>query len=166
MERFEARWPVGTRERLAYAILLYTGLRRGDAARLGRQHVRGESLEIRTEKTGTIVIIPVLPELAEAISKTKTGDLAFIGKSDGAPMSKESFGNWFRTACEAAGVPGSAHGLRKSGATRAANNGATVAQLEAIFGWSGGKMASLYTRTADRKRLAREGMDKLSRSIR
>jgi hypothetical protein len=37
----------------------------------------------------------------------------------------------------------SAHGVRKFGATRAANNGATVAELEAIFGWIGGRMASL-----------------------
>lgn len=36
IERFEVRWPIGSRERLALAILLYTGLRRGDAARLGR----------------------------------------------------------------------------------------------------------------------------------
>jgi hypothetical protein len=46
-------------------------------------------------------------------------------------------------------------------ATRAANAGATVAQLEAIFGWSGGRMASLYTRSADRRRLAMEAMHKL-----
>ena len=66
--------------------------------------------------------------------------------------------------CRAAGVPGSAHGLRKIAATRAANAGATVAQLEAIFGWSGGRMASLYTRAADRRRLAIEGMHKLANS--
>jgi len=41
----------------------------------------------------------------------------------------------FKDACKAAGVPGSAHGVRKIAATRAANHGATVAQLEAIFGW-------------------------------
>jgi hypothetical protein len=57
---------------------------------------------------------------------------------------------------------GSAHGVRKIAATRAANAGATVAQLEAIFGWRGGTMASLYTRTADRRRLALESMHKLS----
>jgi integrase len=78
-------------------------------------------------------------------------------------MTKESFGNWFRDACKAADVAGSAHGLRKAGATRAANNGATVAQLEAIFGWSGGGIASLYTRQADRTRLAKEVMGKLSK---
>jgi integrase len=41
-------------------------------------------------------------------------------------MVKESFGAWFREACKSAGVPGSAHGLRKAGATRAAENGATT----------------------------------------
>ena len=76
-------------------------------------------------------------------------------------MTKESFGNLFRDACKAAGVPGSAHGVRKIAATRAANHGATVAQLEAIFGWCGGTMASLYTRSADRERLAIEAMHKL-----
>ena len=59
-------------------------------------------------------------------------------------------------------VYGSAHGVRKIAATRAANAGATVAQLEAIFGWQGGAMASLYTRAADRRRLAFEAMHKLT----
>jgi integrase len=161
--RFEERWQIGTRERLALAVLLYTGLRRGDAAMVGRQHVRDGTITFRTAKTGQQITIPVLPELAAIINATKTGDLAFIATERGGPMTKESFGNWFRGACKAAGVPGSAHGLRKAGATRAANNGATVAQLEAIYGWTGGRMASLYTRSADRVRLAREAMGKLAK---
>jgi hypothetical protein len=32
---FEARWPIGTRERLAFALLLYTGARRGDLIKFG-----------------------------------------------------------------------------------------------------------------------------------
>lgn len=163
ISKFDMRWPVGTRERLAVSILLYTGLRRGDAAVLGRQHIRDGVISFRTAKTGQQVTIPLLPQLAEIINATKTGDLAFIAKSDGCPMGKGSFGAWFRSACKAAGVPGSAHGLRKAGATRAANNGATEAELEAIFGWRGGRMASLYTRSADRARLAKEAMRKLSR---
>ena len=160
---FEQKWIIGTRERLAFAILLYTGLRRGDASRLGRQHLRNNVLFLRTEKTGREVVIPILPELASIIEATPTGSLAFIATKDGRPMSKFGFGNWFREACKAAGVPGAAHGLRKAGATRAANNGATEAQLEAIFGWSGGKMASLYTRKANRERLAAQAMVKLSK---
>jgi integrase len=67
-------------------------------------------------------------------------------------------------ACRAAGINKSAHGIRKAAATRAANNGATVATLEAIFGWEGGQMAALYTRAADRRRLAAEHMEKLSKT--
>ncbi len=47
-------------------------------------------------------------------------------------------------------------GLRKAGATRAAERGASERQLMAIFGWSTGKMAQHYTRSADRKRLAHD----------
>jgi integrase len=160
---FEAKWPMGTRERLALAILLYTGLRRGDAAALGPGHVVDGVIVVKTEKTGIEVTIPMLPELAAAIDATKTGKESFIVSRTGGPMSKEGFGNWFKDACKAAGVPGSAHGLRKAGATRAANNGATVAQLEAIFGWRGGRMASKYTETADRIRLAKEAISKLQK---
>jgi integrase len=90
-------------------------------------------------------------------------DLTFITGENGHPLTKESFGNLFRKACRVARLKDrSAHGLRKAAATRAANAGATVAELEAIFGWSGGRMASLYTRSADRRRLARAAMHKLS----
>ena len=163
VKAYEARWPLGTRERVWLAVLLYTGLRRGDAVRLGHQHVRDGIATIRTEKSqGSIeVAIPLLAPLLEALQAGPTGDLAFICGAYGRPLTKESFGNLFRKACNAAGVRKSAHGVRKIGATRAANNGATVAELEAIFGWTGGNMASLYTRAADRRRLAQEAISKL-----
>jgi integrase len=152
---YEARWPHGTWERVAFDVLLYTGLRRGDAVRLGRPHVKNGAAIIRTEKTGQLVTIPILPPLQASQDAGPIGELTFIAGERGRPMKKESFGTWFRKACEKAGVPGSAHGLRKAGATRAADNGATEAQLEALFGWRGGGMASLYTREANRAKLAR-----------
>jgi integrase len=144
-------------------VLLYTGLRRGDAVRFGRQHIRNNIGKIKTEKSGYTVevTLPILPVLADTLAAGPCGDLTFIAGESGRPLTKEAFGNLFRAACRAAGVPGSAHGVRKIAATRAANRGATVAQLEAIFGWSGGTMASLYTRSADRERLAIEAMHKL-----
>jgi integrase len=163
LARYEARWQLGTKERVWLAVLLYTGLRRGDAVKIGKQHVRNGVMMIRTEKSqGQIdVTIPVLPELEEALRTGPVGELAFICGDRGGPLTKESFGNMFSEACRAAGIRKSAHGVRKAGATRAANNGATVAQLEAIFGWVGGRMASHYTRSADRARLAREAIGKL-----
>jgi integrase len=142
--------------------MLYTGLRRGDAVRLGRQHVKDGIAPLKTEKSQFTVevTLPILPALARTLQAGPCGDLTFITGAGCKPLTKESFGNDFREACRAAGVPGSAHGVRKIAATRAA--GATVAQLEAIFGWTGGNMASLYTRSSDRRRLAREAMHKLA----
>jgi integrase len=161
VDAYEQRWPIGTRQRVWLDVLLYTGLRRGDAVQLGRQHVRDGVASLKTEKTDTPVMLPILPALAASLKAGPCGDLTFIAGENGRPLTKESFGNLFRKACRAAGVPGSAHGLRKVAATRAANNGATVAELEATFGWTGGRMASLYTRAADRKRLAANAMHKL-----
>lgn len=159
---FERRWPVGTRERLAFDLLLYTGLRRGDVAQLGPQHVKDSVITLRTAKTGQVVNLPILKVLARSIAATRSGETAFVITASGRPMVKEAFGNWFRDTCNAAGVKGSAHGLRKLGATRAANNGATEAELEAIFGWRGGGMASLYTREANRRKLATGAMQKMA----
>ena len=162
---FERRWPRGTRERVMFDVFLYTGLRRGDAAVVGKQHVRNGVISIQTEKTGMWVTIPILPELQATLDAGPTGDLAFIANaSNGNPLTKESLGNLFAEACKAAGVLKSAHGLRKAAATNAANHGATVAELEAIFGWAGGQMASLYTRSANRRALSAGAMNKLSRT--
>ena len=64
------------------------------------------------------------------------GDLAFIVGANGKPLTKESFGNLFSVACRAAGVPGSAQGVRKNCGDQGGKGGrgATVAELEAIFG--------------------------------
>jgi integrase len=149
-------------ERVWLAVLLYSGLRRGDAVKLGRQHVRDGVATIRTEKTGTVVTLPILPALDQVLRAGPVGELTFICGERRQPFVKESFGTAFREACRAAGVEKSAHGVRKIGATRAAENGATVPELEALFGWSGGGMASLYTRSADRARLAKSAISKLA----
>ena len=161
---YQRRWSIGTRQRVWLDVLLYTGLRRGDAVRFGRPHVRDGVGRIKTEKSGYTVevTLPILPVLASTLEAGPCGDLTYIAGEKGKPLTKEAFGNAFREACKAAGVPGSAHGVRKIAATTAANAGATVAQLEAIFGWRGGTMASLYTRNADRQRLAIEAMHKLA----
>jgi integrase len=162
---YEKRWPIGTRQRVWLDVLIYTGLRRGDAVRLGRQHVRNGVATIKTEKSGYTVevTLPILPVLSKTLEAGPCGDLTFVAGENGHPLTKESFGNLFRKACRAAGLhERSAHGLRKAAATRAANEGATVAELEAIFGWQGGTMAALYTRAADRRRLAEGAMHKLA----
>ena len=158
---YERRWKRGSRERLWLRVLLYTGLRRGDAALLGRQHVKDGWAAMKTEKTKTVVYFPIFDELAEAIQDGPTGDLTFIVGEKGRPFVKEAFGNAFREACMAAGVTKRAHGLRKLAATRAAEKGLTIPEMNAMFGWEGTAMAMKYTKAAERRRLARAGAEKI-----
>ena len=72
----------------------------------------------------------------------------------GKPHSAKAFGNWFKKRCREAGVEDlSAHGLRKLGAQRCAEAGATEHQLMALFGWTNTQQAAVYTRKANRIRL-------------
>jgi integrase len=103
-EAYDKRWPLGTRERVWRDVLMYTGLRRGDAVRVGRQHVGDEvrpdgsivkMITLRTEKSqgGMVVSIPILPILQKTLDAGPIGDLAFICGKSGKPLTKESFGN-------------------------------------------------------------------------
>lgn len=158
VKRFQTRWPLGTRERLAMDLLLYTGLRRGDIVQIGRQHVRNGVIKYRATKNGVEIVLPMLPVLQATIDAGPTGDLAYLVTTRNTPWKKESFGTWFREACIEAKVPGRAHGLRKAGATFAAENGASDQQLMAIFGWTNAEQAGVYTRTANRAKMAAMGV--------
>jgi integrase len=80
-----------SKERVWIGVLLYTGFRRGDAVRIGRQHVRNGVATLRTEKNDTAVTIPILPVLAEILRAGPCADLAFICGERHKPLKKESF---------------------------------------------------------------------------
>ncbi|WP_126603130.1 tyrosine-type recombinase/integrase [Bartonella vinsonii] len=166
VEKYYHHWSHGTHERVWIDVLLYTGLRRGDAVLIGWKDVKDNIIHLKTEKSKfqTNVFLPILPELAETLKIGPIGNETFICGKRGNKIPKESFGVLFYNACTKAGIKKSAHGLRKLAATRAANSGATVSQLKALFGWTDDEMASLYTKSADRKKLALEAIKKLQKS--
>ncbi len=163
VQRFEARHAIGTKARLALALLLYTGQRRSDIIRFGRQHVRNGTITFTQYKgrkrTPKKLTLPILPALQRIIDASPCGEMTFLVNDLKRPFTAAGFGNKFREWCDQAGLRHcSAHGLRKAGATIAANNGATAHQLMAMFGWSTLKMAEEYTRKADQEKLARAAM--------
>lgn len=182
VRQFEERHPVGTKARLALALLLYLGPRRSDVVAFGPQHVRdaedmppelrdvhpGRWLQYtqhknRNRKPVTLTI-PILPELEDVIAASPVGNLVWLATAFGKAHTANGFGTWFRRRCNEAGLPQcSAHGLRKAGATRAAERGATAHQLMAIFGWRTLKEAERYTRAAEQIRLAGSSMHFMSR---
>jgi integrase len=106
----------------------------------------------------------VPPALAAIIKASVTGALTFLVTEYGKPFTAAGFGGWFRARCDEAGLPHcSAHGLRKAGAVRAAENGATAHELMAIFGWLSLKEAERYTAAAHRRRLSRKATEPLGR---
>jgi integrase len=165
--QYEAHHAIGTKARLAFALLLYTGQRRGDVVKLGRPHVQDGLLIIDRGKTEggeeAHLEIPLHPKLAEIIAATPTvGVKTFLVTHFGKPYTAPGFGNWFREICDAAGCPDvSAHGLRKATARRLAEIGCSALQIAAITGHATLKEVSRYTAAADRKRMAREAMAKL-----
>jgi integrase len=168
---YEARHPIGTKARLAFDLLLYTGVRRSDVVRLGPQMERwftetlpnGKTVETQklvfTETKGGSRIVkmhelPILPPLRESIDATLTGHLVYLVTAFGKPHSAKAFGNWFKKRCREAGLDEvSAHGLRKLGPQRCAEAGATEHQLMALFGWTNPQQAAVYTKKANRARL-------------
>ncbi len=159
--QFEARHPVGSKARLALALLLFTGPRRGDVVTFGRQHVKDGWIRFVPRKTryrrSTMLEIPIVPELARILAASLTGELTFLETEYGRAFSAAGFGAWFRKRCDEAGLEHcTAHGLRKAGAAIAAERGATDRQLMALYGWTSSSQATVYTAAADRKKLAGE----------
>ena len=157
---FEARHLIGSRARLAFALLLYTAQRRGDVIRMGRQHIRNGLLSVRQNKTGTALQIPIHPALRAIIDATHGDHLTFLTTSFGKPFSAPGFGNLFRDWCNEAGLPRglSAHGLRKAACRRLAEAGCSANQIMAISGHRSLGEAEKYVRAADQVRLAQAAM--------
>lgn len=153
--KFEAHWSVGTRERLALDLLLYTAQRSGDVRQMGRQHVQDGAILVRQEKTKAFLELPIHPRLKASLDTVASGQMLFLVTQSGVGFTAGGFGNWFRGACRAAGIPDrSAHGLRKSAATRLADAGCTEAQIKAVTGHQTSKEVERYTKARDQRLLA------------
>lgn len=166
IRKFEKRHEIGTKGRLAMALMLYTTGRREDATRLGPQHVHGDRLvytQAKNEHRRPVHMnIPLHPELKRILKATPHGEEAFLVTGYGKPFSVAGFGNWFRDRCNEAGLPQcSAHGLRKATAAKLAENGATPHEIKAITGHTTITEVERYTRAANQKRLADTAMEKL-----
>jgi integrase len=165
--QFAARHPIGTRPYLAMCLLLFTGMRAGDMIRLGSQHVRGDWLAFVPRKTrhvrADVSEKPLLAPLAAAIAAGPVGQVTFLETQYGRRFSDKGIGNAMRDWCDQAALPDcTAHGLRKAGATIAAECGATTPQLMAIYDWSSPAQAEPYIRAANRKRMANDAMPLLT----
>ena len=157
---FRDQFPSGSQARLALELFLGTGAARQDAADLTRANIRGAEIHYSRQKTGQAVVIPILPELGlelERIPPTRLPLLAH-GRPE-RPHTARALGGLFRRWCTEAGLPDHcrSHGLRKAGARRLAEAGATEFQVMAFLGHKTPTEAARYTAAANRTKLAASG---------
>lgn len=162
IEQYYQKHPIGTKARLAFDLLLYTGQRRADVVRMGRQHIRDDALMVKKSKTGTEVDIPLHPALKASLDALPTKNMTILVTEYGKPFAVTGFGNWFRERDNEAGLPMglAAHGLRKAACRRLAEAGCTVPEIMAISGHKNLKEVQTYIAAADQPGLARSALKK------
>jgi integrase len=163
--QYEGHHPIGSKARLAFALLLYTVQRRSDVIRLGPQHVRDGAIHLRGQlrgqkKTGKPMVIPIRSELRAVLDATPHDHLTFLVTKTGQPYAASDFSKQFAAWRGAAGLPPNcrAHGLRKAACRRMAEAGYSANEIAA---WSGhATLAEIkrYTDAADQARLARQAL--------
>jgi integrase len=164
---FEAAYPIGSKPRLALALLLGTALRCSDAVKVGRGHVRNGTVYIAAQKTGTALAIPIGTELAEAINAAAPSEhVVFLVNERGRAFTAAGFSQWFRQQCRSIGLPLSAHGLRKAACRRLAEAGCSANEIAAISGHASLAEVARYTRAADRAKLAASALARTERQRR
>ena len=163
IETFRAVHATGTKARLALEILVNTGASRIDAIGFTRANIAGARIRYHRAKTGQAVDLPILPEFGRELSYLPPTQMVLLSREDGSKgYANESFGNLFRRWREEAGLSGlAAHGLRKAGARRLAEAGATEFEVMSFLGHGTAREASRYVAAANRATLADSGMAKL-----
>ena len=162
IEQFEARWPTGSRERLAFSLLLYTGQRGSDVHRMAWTDIAGGVIRVVQQKQAVKLTIPLHPRFAAELAVTKRRHVALLVTVYGAQFSVKGFGQFMSDAIRTAKLPArcKAHGLRKASARRLAEAGCTEIQIASITGHKTLAEIERYTRDASQEMLARQAMGK------
>jgi hypothetical protein len=162
IEQYRSYWKLGTPQRLVMEFALEAVSRRCEVVRLGPQHVKNGLIRIERCHGSEDVEIPLTPELQAACDAMPKGHLTYLVSKAGKPRVPAGLGNDFRKWATDAGLPARCrlHGLKKGGMRRLAEAGNTSHELMGISGHKTMAMVELYTRGADRKKLAASGIAK------
>lgn len=161
--QFEARWPIGTKQRLVFALMLYTGQRRNDVHRMTWRDVGATSIRVVQQKTGAKLTIPLHRALAAVLAAAGREHVVIIATAAGAGHTVDGFSGYLRDAITDAGLPlrCQPHGLRKAAGRRLAEAGCSANEIMAVLGHKTLAEAERYTRDADQTRLARAAVTRL-----
>lgn len=176
--KFEKRWPLGSRERIAFDLHLYTGQRRGDVCAMDPQEdvewriieidgkpIRKMFIRVVQEKTGTALVIPAHENLVHSFNLWHGVGQTIIAQATGKRYTVESYGNLMADAIQEAKLSARCvlHGLKKAAGRRLAEAGCTVHQIQAILGNLSLEEIERYTKAANQGWLAIQAIDSLGK---
>jgi integrase len=161
---YEARWAIGTKERTAFALLLFTAQRLGDVRGMTWRDLADGGINVVQSKTRARLWIPLHPELHTVLDAWPRTHVAIFVTEYGQPFSSKGFANWMADRIAEAGLPDECvvHGLRKAAARRLAEAGCSEHQIASITGHTSLKEIERYTKEANQKVLAAAAIGKLS----
>jgi enterobacteria phage integrase len=150
---YERRWPIGKKQRTAYALMLNMGTARVDTHLLTWNQVDDGATYTR-HKTGVAVDMKIADDLRKALEATPRNHVCVITTAYGKPFTVDGFSGFMRDAIRAAGLPLGCqpHGLRKTLGRMLADAGNTAHDIMATLGHTTLTEAERYTREADRRR--------------
>jgi integrase len=164
IEAYRKRWPLGTKQRLAFELFLNTGQRRSDVVRMAWSHITADNkIVVVQQKTGRRLLIPLHSDLVTALAAAKRAHVSILTTMYSKPFTVDGFSQWMRNAITNAGLPLDCqpHGLRKATGRRLAEAGATAKMIMSILGHTTLAEAERYTEEADQAGLAEDAVIKL-----
>ena len=165
IRQYENHWQIGTKQRTAFALMLYTGQRRSDVHRMTWQDISHKTGRIKViqQKTGVKIQVPLHRDLLVVLEKARHNHVSILVTEWGKPFTVDGFSSFMRDAIRAAGLPLDCqpHGLRKAAGRRLAEAGCTTKQIMAVLGHKSLAEAERYTKEADQIRLATDAMSRL-----
>lgn len=152
VDAFRAAVPLGHRTRTLFELLIGTGQRIGDVLKMQWNHIDGDGINVRQNKTGAKLWVPFTPHLRAALEAHKRDNLTILTKQHGN-------GPWaYRGAADAlmavrieiGAEAYDAHSLRYSAACELLMNGCSDDLIAAVTGQSG-RMVAHYTKSVRQK---------------
>lgn len=161
--QFRDRWEIGTQERAAFELILYTGQRASDVRTMQRGQIRNNWISVRQQKTGARVDIPLANALRMALEPwlANHDHLTLLPAPKGNPFDNSAFSKFMRKAYAQADLPTDfkTHGGRYAAATRLRELRLGWEEIGAITGHDTAQMVRKYS---EQKRAAKYGVDKMN----
>jgi integrase len=159
---FEQTWPLGTKQRAAFELMLNMGTARIDTHALTWR--QADDACYSRHKTGVPVYVVLTDRLKEALDAIPRKHVCVITTEFGKPYTVDGFSRFMRDAISAAGLPQDCqpHGLRKTLGRMLADKGCTAHEIMAALGHTTLTEAERYTREADRKRNGQRAVARLN----